>query len=270
MLAIAAAILATMGQADPHSKADLVAAKSTVRPGSTFDVALRFRMDPGWHVYWKNPGESGLSPKIDWRLPKGWTAGPIEWPVPERIDNGGVVNYAYEKEVLLLTKIHAPASAKPGPVALKGAVSWLCCKESCIPGKGNVSLALKVDAKETPNPQWSTRLLETRKALPSAFKGLQATASGQGPEIHLRVETTLPRSASEKATFFCSDDAIEPSAAQAVQVVDGGVQVTLKVSPYVSKAPVRLRGLLIASKGEEWAPGRTAIPIDIPVTRSTQ
>jgi len=270
MLAVAAAMLTMLKQADPHSKADLVASKRTIRPGSSFDIALRFRMDPGWHVYWKNPGESGLTPKIDWKLPKGWSVGSIEWPVPERIDNGGVVNYAYEKEVLLLMRVKAPASAAPGTVALKGDVSWLCCRESCIPGKAKVNLNLTVGARDIPDSHWSDPLLQTRRALPSAVKGVQVSAEGSGPTIRLRVETKSPISTYEKALFFPSDDTIEPSAVQAVKVVEDGVEVTLKVSPYVSKAPVRLRGLLIASKGEEWSPGRNAVPVDIPIQRSTQ
>jgi len=270
MLAIAAALLAWAGQGDPHSKADLVAAKSVVAAGSTVDVALRFRMDPGWHVYWKNPGESGIPPKIDWKLPKGWSVGPIEWPVPERIENGGVVNYAYEKEVLLLMKVKVPSSAKAGAAVLKGTATWLCCREACIPGKSPLSLNLKVGSSEVSDSKWSARFLQVRSSMPATVKGVQFAANAKGSSIALQIRTNSPTPAFERARFFPADDAIEPSAAQVVTTVKDGVLVTLKVSPYVSKAPVRLRGILVAQSGDELSPGRNAVPVDIPIQRSTQ
>ena len=63
--------------------------------------ALLLSMDPDWHVYWKNPGDSGLPTTVDWDLPPGFTAGPLQWPVPERFESDGLVTYGYSGKVLL-------------------------------------------------------------------------------------------------------------------------------------------------------------------------
>ena len=65
-------------------KARLVAETGSIAPGETVWVALHLEMRPGWHVYWRNPGDAGLPPEIAWKLPPGFTAGEIAWPTPER------------------------------------------------------------------------------------------------------------------------------------------------------------------------------------------
>src|SRR5690242_8329051 len=63
--------------------ARLVAETGSIAPGETVWLALHLEMRPGWHVYWRNPGDSGLPTEIAWKLPSGFTAGTIAWPTPE-------------------------------------------------------------------------------------------------------------------------------------------------------------------------------------------
>ena len=72
--------------------------------------------------YWRNPGDSGLPPTLDWKLPSGLDAGAMQWPPPRAIPVGPLVNYGYEGEVLLLTDIavstphfRAPVPRRSGP-----------------------------------------------------------------------------------------------------------------------------------------------------------
>ena len=121
---------------DKHVEAALVPEVSGVAPGKAFTLAVRLRMDEGWHTYWKNPGDSGMPTSVEWELPEGFAAGELRWPVPERIDVAGIISYGYHGEVWLLTEISVPAGWA-GPEATIGArVSWLMCKEECIPEIG--------------------------------------------------------------------------------------------------------------------------------------
>src|SRR5213080_5236171 len=90
-----------------HVEAELVPAATGLVPGEALTVALRLKMDKGWHTYWQNPGESGLPTTLAWKLPAGLTAGPIQWPPPRALPVGPLTNYGYEGEVLLLTDIVA-------------------------------------------------------------------------------------------------------------------------------------------------------------------
>src|SRR5919109_4058926 len=83
------AVLAMMpgARADgPPAPADLVKAKLlaetlSIAPRETVWLALHLEVKTDWHIYWQNPGDSGLPTAIDWSLPPGFSAGDILWPV---------------------------------------------------------------------------------------------------------------------------------------------------------------------------------------------
>src|SRR4051794_3025095 len=87
-------------------RAKLLADVSAIQPGQPFTVGVLLTIEPGWHVYWKNPGDSGLSTSAKWTLPEGFKAGDLQFPVPTRFDlEGGLVNYGYHDEVMLTATI---------------------------------------------------------------------------------------------------------------------------------------------------------------------
>ena len=127
-----------------NAEAELVAARESLEPGKPLRVALRLKAKPGWHTYWRNPGDSGQPTSIEWKLPPGFAAGPVRWPVPQRFQIGPLANYGYEGEVLLASEIKVPADAK-GRVTLAAKARWLVCDpKHCIPESGEVSLSLPV------------------------------------------------------------------------------------------------------------------------------
>ncbi len=128
----------------PRVSVTLLAEAASVEPGSSFWVGLRQRIAPGWHTYWTNPGDSGEPPTVDWALPEGWKAGPLVFPQPERIPVGPLMSYGYTNEVVLLTRLTAPATLPTGaPVSLRGHAAWLVCEKICIPEEPDVALTLR-------------------------------------------------------------------------------------------------------------------------------
>jgi DsbC/DsbD-like thiol-disulfide interchange protein len=127
-----------------HVRATLVAEKDAVQPGQTLLVGFRLEMEPGWHTYWRNPGDAGLATKARWALPTGFTAGDLQWPRPRRFKTGPLVSYGYENEVLLPVAIQVPPAVASSEVQLAAQVSWLECHEECLPGKADLSLRLPV------------------------------------------------------------------------------------------------------------------------------
>jgi thiol:disulfide interchange protein DsbD len=127
-----------------HTQARLILSASTARPGDTVLAGVDLKMDPGWHTYWKNPGAAGYATKIEWQLPPGVTAGDIQWPLPEKLPPVEVTTYGYDNEVVLLVSLKLAANLKPGPLDLKAKVSWLECKEACVPGSGSVEAILNI------------------------------------------------------------------------------------------------------------------------------
>src|SRR5664279_3041581 len=138
-----------------HVEAELVPERTAFVPGQTTTVALRLRMEDGWHTYWQNPGDSGLPTTLAWTLPAGVTAGPIQWPAPHALPSGPLVNYGYDGEVLLLTGLTVPRDAPLGHTyKLAARADWLVCKDVCIPEGADLDIELPVADHAHPYPQW--------------------------------------------------------------------------------------------------------------------
>ncbi|MFT5794773.1 MAG: DsbC/DsbD-like thiol-disulfide interchange protein, partial [Saprospiraceae bacterium] len=111
----------------------LISEVTAIAPGEPFWVLLRQKIRPGWHTYWRNPGDSGAPTEIDWELPAGFTAGDIQWPFPERIAYGPLMNFGYSDEVLYPVLITPPASLTNEAIEMRARVGWLVCADICIP-----------------------------------------------------------------------------------------------------------------------------------------
>ena len=132
-------------------EARLLADVAAVAPGQPFTAGLLLKMVPGWHTYWQFPGDAGIPTEIKWQLPPGWKAGPIQWPVPLKLDEPGDIQiYGYHDEVLLLVSLTPPLKIAGASVHLAAQADWLVCEKICIPGGAKVQLDLPVGAPATP------------------------------------------------------------------------------------------------------------------------
>ena len=136
--------LTPSADAASHTKVDLVNLTPDIRPGQKAWVAVRFVCDEHFHIYWKNPGDAGQSPTIEWQDAAGTTSGPLTYPGPKMLDQKGIYNFVHEYETLLLLELTIPANAT-GELNLKAKVEWLECDDKgCYPFDKEVSLKLKV------------------------------------------------------------------------------------------------------------------------------
>ncbi|MFN3932698.1 MAG: protein-disulfide reductase DsbD family protein [Brevundimonas sp.] len=126
--------------------AELVAMSQWAAPGSTAIVAVRQDIEPDWHTYWRNPGDSGGATTLTWSLPAGVEAGGIVWPLPERQRLSGLMNYGYSGQGYLPVPIEIPATATPGTtLALSVRALFLVCSaEMCVPDELTLTLELPV------------------------------------------------------------------------------------------------------------------------------
>lgn len=260
---IALAVIASTSH--PHSNASLVSAVTSAQPGKPFLAAIHMTMEPTWHTYWINPGDSGIPPSIAWKLPQGWKAGPIQWQTPEKLTMGGLVSYGYEKEALFLVPITPPAKAKLGSTAkLKGIASWLICQRGCVPASQSVETDIRIGA-EKPDPIWGARLQEAEQKLPVEPKDASLSATTKSGTILLHVTKSVPKRQAQRFQFFPMEETIEPAAPQPVTMDEKGFTMELKVSEFASRKISRLQGLLIPPKGVEMGDRPGAVVVDIPV-----
>jgi len=237
-----AAPAAGAGASSRHVRAELLSEMDAVRGGRPFWVGLRLEMEPGWHTYWKNPGDSGLATKLAWTLPEGFTAGPIEWPYPRAFTQGPVTSYGYEGEVLLPVQITPPAALAAGTrVSLAVRASWLECREACLPGRA--ALALALPAADQPSPSASAALFAAaRRSLPADPAGWTFETREAGASLALDIRPPRAHRPLREAYFFSERPlALDHAARQRLVRADGGWRLELTAAP---NAPRPLPGLL--------------------------
>ena len=241
----------------PHLTVQLVVPPAQIFPGQSFTAGLYFKLDPGWHVYWINAGDSGEPPSIKWALPAGITADAIEFPAPKRLPLGPLMDYGYEKEVLFPIPMRVAADFKPSrpTVTLGGKVNWLVCREVCIPGKAQLSVdrttlakapiaAAEIDA----DAQLLARFKDTLPQPLPVADAAKFHASGNGFE--LAVETGSPE---KTAAFFPFEQNVLANAApQRVKTLENGVALTLTKDEDLHTVPDRLHGLLVLGDGRAY------------------
>ena len=157
-------------------RASLLASVDAAVPGGSFLLGVRLEMQPHWHTYWINPGESGAPTKIKFTGPAGFEFGPIQWPLPTKIDAPGGISFGYEDEVLLLVPVKVSAVVQPTDDATVVAdASWLCCKEVCISGSAKLTLTLPV--REQAGPANTDLFDKWRHSLPARKDDVVASSA---------------------------------------------------------------------------------------------
>ncbi len=251
-------------------KARLVAETASIAPGETVWVAVHLEMLPGWHVYWRNPGDAGLPPEIAWKLPPGFTAGDIKWPTPERFVVGTIGNYGYQGAVDLLVPITAradvrttapqgsgPKTSGPAPgidPPIAAHATWLACAEICIPGEADLTLALRVaTAPAAPYLAEAALFAAARENLPQRA-GFTTQLAASGSDLMLRVPAVaLAGVRDPTVSFFPNEPNIIDAAAEPrMRISSDGLDLQLKRASgpaAVATLPPSIDGVLALRSG---------------------
>ena len=230
----------------PHVTVEMVSAGPEIAAGGAQTLAFVFSMEDGWHVYWKNAGFAGFPPKATWTLPKGFTAGDLEFPAPERLPLDTAADYGYEDSAVYPAVLTAGKNARPGEATIAAHLSWLVCKQVCVPGRADLALKLRVVAagKEVSHEgekagALAAALRHLPQPLPDDFR---IQANGAGDRIVLIAHTG---DREKDAEFFPSDpDTVADTAKLDAKPLADGVEFDLQKSPNAATMPKELRGLL--------------------------
>ncbi len=226
-------------------EAELISEVSSIRAGETFWVALKQKIRPGWHTYWRNPGDSGAPTELHWELPAGFSASEILWPYPERVPYGPLMNFGYHDTVIFPVQITVADAFPAGDVTLRAKGEWLVCADICIPEDADLELTLPVidsDPLSNPlsNPLIATENVEdfrsARQRLPKDI-GIPARYMVGEDQITLSIAMAgLSRSRLESVDFFPYEESVlEFPAPQLLSLTDDGFQ--LKLTPGYSFKP---------------------------------
>ena len=217
-------------------QAGLVSEQTSIQPATPFWVALSLRMAPDWHVYWKNPGDAGLPTTLDWSLPPGFSVGPLQWPIPERIESQGLLSYGYSAQVLLLARITPPAGLRNGQeVTLKARASWLACRVECTPGSAQLTLSMPVRSEApTPDATMVDAFSAARALLPGPAPSVAFSARAEDRSVLLSAGgLSIPRGA-RIAFYPAVAGSIKDSTPPEVRLANDTLAVSMDLAPDAS------------------------------------
>jgi thiol:disulfide interchange protein/DsbC/DsbD-like thiol-disulfide interchange protein len=245
---------ATAQLPEKHAEPSLIAERAAVSPGDTFLGALRLKLDDTWHVYWKNPGDSGLPPQAKWSLPEGVAAGDFKWPAPEAIQIATLMNYGYEHELVLPAEFTIPATAKPGDtITLGGKFDWLICQEVCVPEAAELSIALPVEAAPRIDQQASDAIFASIASAPVPLAGGAVVERTKAGFRLAAVDPDLAEAAksAKSIRFFPEGQQINNIGKQPVRRGDAGVSLELEASEYAAAGDQSLPGIIVIAGGDD-------------------
>jgi DsbC/DsbD-like thiol-disulfide interchange protein len=239
---------------EAHVTAELVA--QTPDSDGVFWAAVRLVAEDGWHVYWKNPGDSGLATTIVWRLPEGVVpAGKARWAAPRTFADEGIVNYGYAGETYFFLPLRASKTLGAGD-RLEADVVWLACRDVCVPGKATLTL-------EAPFPKPRDSFAAARGRLPLLDSTGKVTARDAGESLVLRFAPGIP--APSGGVYFYAEEPslVKHSAPQRWEASSDGHELTVPKEEPGSPAPVSVRGVVVAEGGWEGAGSPEGLEVEL-------
>lgn len=241
---------------DVHVTVRLVAAPpATDRPASAW-LGLSFHMTDGWHIYWRNPGDAGGPPEVRWTLPPGLSAGPLRWPVPERVGVDGIVSYGYHGSVVLPVALQTAAAWPTAPFTVKAQVKWLACKDICVPGRAEVSLDLPERMAVAQAAGAATLRAAIERVPKPSPRGWRVSGAAGQDAFTLHLDTGRREAA---ADFFPSEPG-QVAAGAPVKAAprEGGITLTVRKSEFLSQPVRTLKGVIVL-------PGGRAYDVEVPI-----
>lgn len=241
-------------------RAKLISEQQSVVPGQPFLVGIQLEMQKGWDTYWLNPGDAGFATKVSWQLPKGFQAGTLQWPYPERFDNESMVIFGYANKTLILTEITPPKDLELGKeITLEADVNWLACSDSCIPGQAHLVLTLPV-ADQTLYSTYQAEFAVTKGLLPHSADFWEARLDVKAKEENVVVKLRPNQGAFgeiEHMVFIPEEKGIDYHAPQTFQQAQGEFVLNI---PKDGKHKLPIKGVLLVS--EKGSTIKKAIQID--------
>ncbi len=227
-----------------HLTVEMVTETNSIAPNHDFLAGLHFVLDPGWHIYWINAGDAGEPPRVDWQLPAGITAGDLQFPAPERLPLGPLMDFGYQREVLLPIPMRADASLRAGTNAtLRGHLHFLVCSNVCIPGKAELEHTVAVTSHPgATDPATEPVFLAAERALP---RTLPLGVSVQVQQTKTAFVIRLTGKSVASAEFYPYDqDLIANAAPQIIRPQPDGLWITVEKAQGLQQVPAQLHGLL--------------------------
>jgi thiol:disulfide interchange protein DsbD len=227
-------------------------AAQSVQAGAQTQVGIEFLTEPGWHIYWRNPGDSGEPPRVDWKLGPGVAMSDLQWPTPMRMKNSAGTDYGYQGTTVLLAGMTIPQGVQTGVLNIAGSLHWLACRDICVPQSMELKAPVRVVQETIADPAATALLNAAAAKIPRPLPAACHAQAVSGKES-FRFLLDCPQRTIAQAEFFPADvEQIENGAPQPLASKNGRLELRLKKSEYLHAEPERLSGVILLNGHEAY------------------
>ena len=247
-------ILASVTDKDMPGKMDFTINKqfNSIIAGQEFSILLTAEIEPGWHIYWKNPGDAGLPTRFNWELPAGINLKNIEWQNPEIIPFGEFSNIGYENTARFIITFSSSGEMKPGDYKLKCHISWLICKEKCISDSRDIETDILISDRNSPEQNWNMLLFDLREVFPVANNKIGIKANYYNDVLILDIDTgILDFDDIGSAVFIPERPGILNINEQNLKRIYQKYLLSIKTDEFMEEMPDTLSGLLFINNSQK-------------------
>jgi DsbC/DsbD-like thiol-disulfide interchange protein len=262
-------MLATATATEGPVDVQLLCERNSITPGGTLRIGLRIRHDKGYHTYWKFPGVIGLPTSIRWALPRGFSAGRLQWAHPQKTKMAVYTVWGYEEDTVLMTEITAPKSARPGQLLeVRADAQWMACKQDCNPGYKSFYLRIPISSAIGQTQTWAPLFQKTVKGRPTQTStwSFHAEPSRTGFRIIGTPGAGANRTPKD-IYFFNSNEQVDSNRSQRFQMDSQGRLIGHLPKWEHAEPTGRLEGILSSSNGWEPQGKARSIHISAPLRR---
>ena len=249
------------------AEARLFANSFLIKKDSVISMGVLINLQKDWHIYWRNPGDSGLPTDIELILPQGITASEIKFPFPETFTSDEIVNYGYENQVLFLFDLNVPQNYSLKELDISAKITSLLCKEMCKAFDTTVTITLDISKDNIAAESISKLFESTGEKIPAQNQNLNIVAESKSDLVYLRIFVNQNENQDIKDISFYpyNEGVFRNLVKQNILKKEKYFEIVLEPDQFRMKEPTSVDGIIIIEEEIEGNQSRTAYEITVPI-----
>jgi len=241
---VLASTIYSFAQQKSLAEARLVVDSFSPKKDSVLSFGVLISLKNDWHIYWRNPGDSGMPTDIEFSVPDGITASEIKFPVPETFTADEIVNYGYSHQVLLMSELFIPKDYPQKEIFISAKLTSLICKELCKAFDTTVTIKLDISKNYLAEAKVSDLFESTKNLLPKKNQSIKTSAVSKSDSVYLKVSGNEITTASNLKYFSYEAGVFRNSVNQNVIKKENCFELILEPDPFRIKKPTEINGII--------------------------
>jgi thiol:disulfide interchange protein DsbD len=254
-------------QSTSNAHAEIVRNNFMAGKDSSIQLGLLIHLEEGWHIYWKNSGDSGIPTTADWTVQQNIELIQRQWPIPKAFEFDGLVSYGYENKVLFIVELKIPPPTSETDINFSVKLESLICKDVCIPFDTLITYQIDLSENYTAVPDIADLFSKTVKYTPIKIDHAGLKAKINSEKVYLQIDKSLHGYLQDESIYFLSyeNGLFLNSLKQQTNITNGSVELIIEQDQFRTKEPEELYGLLIPNFAGNHIKSPKAYEIKIPI-----